>query len=180
MGIKIKSRAGKLVRVYCTLDESIDEYASQVAKYMETHDEKYLTFVPKDPDAGEHGPVEWWGHPPDWETFEPIFWRCLGDVDAMSVEAFRLCVKEFKNFKIETDEGNVVDYPCIVRHDPTEGARVMVSQTFESIPKRVQRNVGWQFMVLGGITTKIAELTQEIRDKYDQEMRIIPGELEKN
>lgn len=180
MGIKIKARAGKLVRVYCTLDESIDEHASQIDQYMETHDEKYLTFVPKDPDVGEYGPVEWWGQPPDWESFEPVFWRCLGDVDAMSRECFRLSVKEFKNLKIENDEGKIVDFPCIIRNDPSEGARVMVAETFEAIPDNVRRNVGWQYMVLGGVASRAQEFTEEIREKFNKQMRVVPGELEKN
>jgi hypothetical protein len=180
MGIKVLSKAREKVLIYSTFDDAIVTAESDLVKYAETHDVKYLTFEPVDEAANQFGPTEFWAVMPEWSEMETIFWRQLLDLEALAVEAFRLYMEEFKNYRYANDKGEILQLVCGKVFDPKVGRKVVRPEVLEMIPKAVQVGIGSSILTLAGAMSKAMETIVKLNNEYTEEFSVIPTEHEKN
>lgn len=179
MGVRVLAKANKQALVYTIHDDSINSYDSDLDKYVESHDVKYLSFEPIDEENDQFGPTEFWCQMPTWDEAEPIFWKCLGNTRKMAFEFFRIYVKEFKNFRWRNEKNEIDTLFCAMVREPEYGM-VIRNEVLELIPRAVQQDVGAAVMLLSGVMDKALKLTQKLNNEFDQFKKVVPGEIEKN
>jgi hypothetical protein len=180
MSIKVVAQAHKLTLLYSVHDPSIIPVESNIEKYVETHDLKYLTFEDVDEEADQFGPTEFWVRIPEWSEVEPLFWEFMGDMRKLAFEIFRIYVDEFKNLRWRSEEnGKINDLPCRKRLEASKGM-VIIPQVLQMIPQQVQHDVGVGIMILGGIMDEADGLIAKLVKEIDENVRVVPQEHEKN
>jgi hypothetical protein len=180
VGIKIRSKAHKITLIYASNDSAIIPEESDVPQYVETLDPKFLKFEPIDEEEDQFGASEFWCKLPDWEMGEPLFWQCLGDMRKMALEAFRIWAERFGNIRWRDPETKEIrTLECRKRHEPGIG-KVVRPEILEMIPSSTQFCVGSGILTVSGVAAKALELLKKLEAELDVNLKVIPGEHEKN